>query len=171
VGPGRADLLGASHRGRARRLASAGAIRTERSGPRTRDRQQRRTKAANQRQRPAPIACSDYAAAWGAPVLAGPAGSPQLPFPAALAVRGLGMSIGALIKGEAALPSEVSLQCGRRSRMRWCNVWARPPGRRSREWRPTFRGGSCYRARRLPMTAMPESGVNPDAAGTTRSGQ
>jgi hypothetical protein len=101
----------------------------------------------------------------------GPTGSPQLPFAAALAARAWGMSIGALIKGEAALPSEVSLQCGRRSRMRWCNVWARPPGRRSREWRPTFRGGSCYRARRLPMTAMPESGVNPDAAGTTRSGQ
>lgn len=42
-------------------------------------------------------------------MLAGPAGSPQLPFPAALAVRGLGMSIGALIKGDAVLPVEVSL--------------------------------------------------------------
>jgi hypothetical protein len=60
------------------------------------------------------------------PCFPGPTGSPQLPFPALPAARGQGMSIGALIKGDAVLPSEgvvenaagvvgcIGVGCGRR---------------------------------------------------------
>jgi hypothetical protein len=66
-----------------------------------------RAKAANQRQRLAPFSDRTAPHLGAFPCFPGPTVSPQLPFAAAPAARGLGMSIGALIKGDGATERRV----------------------------------------------------------------
>ena len=87
--------------------------------PYTRDSQQRRTKAPNQRHRPGANFLIDCAASWGVPCFPGPGDRPNFPLRQRWLPAAWGKPIGALIKGDAVPPSRVSLKCGLRTRMHW----------------------------------------------------